>query len=308
VNATVGGLFDGIGLLAYGLTLAGWEHSWLCEVDPWRRELLALRWPGVPIYDDVRAVDARAERPLLIAGGFPCKGASTSGLRNGFDHPETVLWREMARTIGELRPRYVLVENVANLLSVRDGAVFGEVLGDLASLGFDVVWDCFPAAAFGAPHLRDRVIAIATNTDSDPVREQPVGECWSGCAAEPRRPGATPADASEGGRQGVTPVDGGQPTIVPRHDGRSGVQVEWGEYGPAVRRWEEVVGPAPEPLCSFRGVDAGSAATLERSRLSALGDGVQVQLGQLAGEYVLGLERERLSVMSEVQRRASDTA
>jgi DNA (cytosine-5)-methyltransferase 1 len=79
MNATVGGLFDGCGLLAYGLTLAGWEHRWLCEVDPWRRELLALRWPGVRIYDDVRAVDARAERPVLVAGGFPCKGRVDSG-------------------------------------------------------------------------------------------------------------------------------------------------------------------------------------------------------------------------------------
>jgi site-specific DNA-cytosine methylase len=56
----------------------------------------------------------------------------------GFDHPETVLWREMARAVRELRPRYVLVENVANILALHDGAVWGEVLGDLAALGFDV--------------------------------------------------------------------------------------------------------------------------------------------------------------------------
>ncbi len=72
---TVGGLFDGCGLLAYGLHLAGLKHRWLCEVDEFRRGLLRQRFPGVPIYPDVRAVDAHAERVDVIAGGFPCKGA-----------------------------------------------------------------------------------------------------------------------------------------------------------------------------------------------------------------------------------------
>jgi site-specific DNA-cytosine methylase len=100
-----------------------------------------------------------------IAGGFPCKGASTVGKREGFGHAETVLWFEMARAIGELRPKYVLVENVANILGLHDGEVWGTVLGDLVALGYDVVWDCLPAAAVGAPHLRDRVFAIATHTE-----------------------------------------------------------------------------------------------------------------------------------------------
>jgi site-specific DNA-cytosine methylase len=92
--------------------------------------------------------------------------------QRAFDHAETVLWREMARAVGELRPRYVLVENVANILALHDGAVWGEVLGDLAALGYDVVWDCLPAAAVGAPHLRDRVFAVATHADGGPVRQQ----------------------------------------------------------------------------------------------------------------------------------------
>jgi site-specific DNA-cytosine methylase len=115
------------------------------------------------VHSDVRHVGDGCEPVDLIAGGFPCKGASTAGKRNGFDHPETVLWREMARAVGELRPRYVLVENVANILALHDGAVWGEVLGDLAALGYDVVWDCLPAAAVGAPHGRDRVFAVAAH-------------------------------------------------------------------------------------------------------------------------------------------------
>lgn len=292
-DATVGGVFDGCGLLAYGLHLAGWEHRWLCEVDQWRRELLGIRWPGVPIVGDVRAVGSDSvPRVELIAGGFPCKGASTAGLRNGFDHPETVLWREMARAIRELRPRYVLVENVANILAIRDGAVWGEVVGDLAALGFDIQWDCFPAAAFGAPHLRDRVIAIATHPD---------GCGWGSgeCDLRQRQPDAQRGAATPAGAAAPDPDDEGRDGRAERddqaarglgtqHDAvRLGVRVEWGLYEAAVRRWEEVVGQAPEPLCAFRGVDARAAARVERSRLSALGDGVQVQLGRLAGEYLM---------------------
>ncbi len=84
----VGSLFSGIGLLDYGLHLAGLEHSWLCEVDPWRREILTRRFPGAHIFDDVRAVGSASAGPVdVIAGGFPCKGASTAGKRTGFDHP-----------------------------------------------------------------------------------------------------------------------------------------------------------------------------------------------------------------------------
>lgn len=146
-----GSVFSGIGLLDYGLHLAGIHHRWLCEWDPWRRDILTKRWPGARVLDDVRHVGHGCEPVELIAGGFPCKGASTSGKRNGFEHAETVLWREMARAIRELRPRYVLVENVANILGIHDGAVWGEVLGTLAALGYDTVWDCLPAASRRRP-------------------------------------------------------------------------------------------------------------------------------------------------------------
>jgi DNA-cytosine methyltransferase len=160
----VGSLFSGAGLLDAGLHQAGHEHAWFVEREPDRRALLARRWPGRPVHDDVRTVGAHHLEPVdCIAGGFPCKGASTAGKRTGLAHPETALWAEFARIVGELRPRYVVVENVANILALHDGAVWGTVLGDLAALGFDVAWDCVPAAAFGAPHGRDRVVAIAAD-------------------------------------------------------------------------------------------------------------------------------------------------
>lgn len=334
---TAGGMFDGIGLLAYGLHAAGWEHRWLCESDEWRRGTLQQRWPGVPVLNDVRAVSAATcERVDLIAGGFPCKGASTAGKRNGFQHPETVLWREMARAVGELEPRFVLIENVANLLALHDGAVWGEVLADLAALGYDVTWDCLPAAAVGAPHLRDRVFAIACHPERVAgaaglaLDRRPEALAQPGQVERLERPDrdpGTPADA-EGGPARCDPKDSarglasepgrGGPASPDtyRADGRGrsaqgrlskaagagdaprGVSVDWGAYQPAIRRWAQVVGAAPEPL--IRRLDDGDPAVqrmrarMDRQRLSALGDGVQVQVAQLVGAHLMNLMREEV--------------
>lgn len=308
---SVGGLFDGVGLLAYGLHRAGLQHAWLCEVDPWRRSILNRRWPGVPVFDDVRAVDAHAERVDVIAGGFPCKGVSTAGKQNGFDHPETVLWREMARAVGELRPRYVIVENVANILALHDGAVWGEVLGNLAALGYSVEWDCLPAAAVGAPHLRDRVFAVATHADGVAGAPQLARDWGPRQVAQPgpveraqrlRSAPESPADAygdglrpqseSERGSRGEAVARGSREAAADAaRDAEGGPGVSWGVYEPAIRRWEAIAGPAPEPL--VRRVDDRRASRVERFRLSALGDGVQVQVGELVGLYVVECERRR---------------
>jgi len=93
----------------------------------------------------------------LICGGFPCQDISTAGRGVGIHGERSGLWFEFARIIRELRPRYVLVENVA-ALRVRG---MDAVLGELAALGYDAEWECLPAAAFGAVHLRDRVFIVA---------------------------------------------------------------------------------------------------------------------------------------------------
>lgn len=393
----VGSLFSGIGLLDYGLHLAGGgalEHVFFCEADPRRRERLSARWPDAPVYDDVRKVGGDAPGCDVLAGGFPCKGASTAGKREGFGHPETVLWREMARAARELRPRYVVVENVANILALHDGAVWGEVLGDLASLGYRCVWDMLPASAFGAPHKRERVFLVAyaeVVTEREPADEtQPIASsgktrqvsCGGNRASasysrnggwgasephiwtreqdttrstasysKPRRHapelaasiGDEAADAVErfgespaadpelqrrreqhterlggapqvsgtcGHNSQITPDANGQPRtqqderteggLQPPHGhdaGRFVVRVEWGEYEPAIRRWEEILGrPAPAPLAGVRGMDDGSPslrrmwAGVDRRRLSALGDGVLVAAGWTVGRYLMELE------------------
>lgn len=155
-------LFSGIGGFSLGLERAGMRTVAFCEIDPFCRRWLATHWPGRPIYGDIRElsvqhITADGLSVDLICGGFPCQDISSAGHRMGIDGARSGLWSEYARLIGEIRPRFVIVENVADL-RIRG---LGRVLGDLATLGYDTEWDCIPAYAVGAPHERDRLWLVA---------------------------------------------------------------------------------------------------------------------------------------------------
>lgn len=163
MSLTVGSLFSGIGGIDLGLERTGHTVAWQVERDPFCRKVLAKHWPHVPCYEDIHDVGAHNLAPVdLIAGGFPCQDISYAGKGAGIHGARSGLWWEYARVIRELEPRYVLVENVAALL-VRG---MGDVLGTLASLGYDATWDCIPAGAFGAPYARDRVFVLAFKSNS----------------------------------------------------------------------------------------------------------------------------------------------
>src|SRR6476661_6834913 len=128
---TFGSLFAGIGGIDLGLERAGMRCAWQVEIDDYATRVLAKHWPDVTRFRDVRSVGAHNLTPVdLLAGGFPCQDISDAGKRAGIEGARSGLWSEFARLIGELRPRYVLVENVTALL--RRG--MGTVLGDLAAL------------------------------------------------------------------------------------------------------------------------------------------------------------------------------
>jgi len=170
--ATFGSLFAGIGGMDLGLERAGWSCRFQVEWDEWCQRVLAKHWPDVPRYGDITTVDWGAVEPVdLLAGGFPCQPFSLAGQRRG-KSDERWLWPAFAAAIGALRPRVVLVENVPGLLAGHGG--MGSVLGDLAALGYDAEWDCIPAAAVGAPHLRYRVWIVAY-ANADKLRVQPAG-------------------------------------------------------------------------------------------------------------------------------------
>jgi len=151
-------LFSGIGGLDLGLERAGLQCVGQVEIDDYATRVLEKHWPTVPRWRDVRSV-GHHNLPYTdaIVGGFPCQDISNAGRRVGIDGDRSGLWSEYYRIICELRPRYVLVENVSALF-VRG---MGRVLGDLASVGYDTEWECIPAAALGAPHIRDRVFIVA---------------------------------------------------------------------------------------------------------------------------------------------------
>jgi DNA (cytosine-5)-methyltransferase 1 len=114
---TVGSLFSGIGGIELGLeATGGFRTIWQVEIDPYCRRILEKHWPEVPKYGDITKLSSDdLERPDLLAGGFPCQDLSTAGLRAGLSGSRSGLWREFLRLIRDLRPRYVLVENVAAL-------------------------------------------------------------------------------------------------------------------------------------------------------------------------------------------------
>lgn len=166
-------LFAGIGGFDLGLERAGgFKTVAFCEIDPFCQRVLAKHWPDVPRYTDVReltsdrlAADGIAVN--VICGGFPCQDISTAGAphgeRQGLDGERSGLWSEIARLVGELRPRYLIVENVSALLSGprKSGKWFSRILADLASIGYNAEWENIPAAALGARHGRERVWLVA---------------------------------------------------------------------------------------------------------------------------------------------------
>ena len=159
-------LFSGIGGFSLGLERAGMETVAFCEIEDYPRKVLKKHWPDVPIYEDVR--DVTRERLIsdgigeisVITGGFPCQDLSLCGYQKGIQAERSGLWSEIARLCGELMPKYLVVENVANLLSGPSesrGEWFGQVLRDLAAIGYDAEWDCIQPAHIGIPAIRDRV-------------------------------------------------------------------------------------------------------------------------------------------------------
>ena len=154
----VGSLFAGIGGFDLGLERAGFEIAWQVEIDPYCQRVLAKHWPAVTRYGDIREVDWHTVEPVdLLCGGFPCQDISLAGKGAGLTGERSGLWFEYAKAIEVLKPRYVLIENVSALRS----RGLDQVLGALASLGYDAEWHCIPACAVGAPHRRDRVWVVA---------------------------------------------------------------------------------------------------------------------------------------------------
>lgn len=150
-------LFSGIGGFSLGLERAGMETVAFCEYDKKAQLVLKKHWPEIPIYDDIRQLTGKQiAKDIgtidLICGGFPCQPFSVAGKQRG-EEDDRHLWPEMFRLIQEIRPRWVIGENVAGLINMG----LDQVLSDLESANYSCQTFVIPACALDAPHRRDRV-------------------------------------------------------------------------------------------------------------------------------------------------------
>jgi len=158
MSLTFGSLFAGIGGFDLGFERAGMVCKWQVEIDDYANRVLAKHWPAVHRERDIRQCGRHNLQPVdVICGGFPCQDISYAGLGAGLDGERSGLFFEAIRVVRELQPRIVVLENVAALLT----RGLDRVLGTLAEVGYDAEWHCIPAAAVGAPHIRDRVFVMA---------------------------------------------------------------------------------------------------------------------------------------------------
>ena len=170
-------LCSGIGGLDLAAEWAGFETIAQCEIDEYASKVLAKNFPGVVNLHDIRTVDARllAEhgigQPTVISAGFPCQPYSLAGKGRG-DRDERDLWGEVARVLGEIKPRWFVGENTPGLFARSNQRFFRRVLDDLAALGYSVGWGMWGACNVGAPHRRERVSIVAWNTNGKHDKEK----------------------------------------------------------------------------------------------------------------------------------------
>lgn len=253
----IGSLFSGIGGLELGLEMAGVGHTvWQVEIDPFCRRVLAKHWPSAERFEDVKSVGA-ANLSLvdLICGGFPCQDVSSAGKRAGLAGEKSGLWFEYLRIVEELRPRFVVVENVASgkrawLPTVRRG---------LHLLGYSSTAVALSAADVGAPHLRRRVFVIA-DTDSDSEHARAI-DAEVAKSSEPR----VANSASECKREQANAAEPVAARGNARTEPRGG---SWWEVEPEVGR---VADGVPDRM----------------ARLKALGNAVVPQCAEVIGRMLL---------------------
>jgi DNA (cytosine-5)-methyltransferase 1 len=270
----VGSLFTGYG----GLDIAvGGDLAWYSEIDKAACKVLEAHYPDAPNLGDITKINWSEVEPLdVLTGGYPCQPFSHAGLRKG-KNDERHLWPYVRDAIDSLRPQYAILENVSGHLTLG----FGDVLADLATIGYNAEWGVIRASDVGAPHGRKRLFIIAyPNSASrkpsfgkmglpnfigrnvaDPDSQRLQGSPSRSGKTQTERHGhfeqgtssstnsdSTGSEASDNGR----PRDGHTGRLQPMECGGSIATdmggSDWGKYELAIRRWEAVIGrAAPRP-------------------------------------------------------------
>lgn len=259
---TIGSLFSGIGGLELGLEMAGvGETVWQVEVDGYCRAVLEKHWPSTKRYEDVRTVGASTLVPVdVICGGFPCQDVSSAGKRAGLAGARSGLWFEYLRIVRELRPAYVVVENVASGAC----AWVDAVVEGLDQLGYACLPIPIAAADVGAPHERARVFIVAAHA-----------------AAQGQHAGAEHAEVAS------TQAAADALSAELRHE--SGRRSWSLRHGAAVAQHAGWSAAQPDMVRVVHGVSRGMDGA--RARIGALGNAVVPQCAEVIGHVIIELAR-----------------
>lgn len=174
-----GSLFSGIGGFDLAAEWMGWENKFHCEWNPFGQTILKHYWPNAKSYEDITKTDftVHTNEIDILTGGFPCQPYSSAGKRLGKED-ERHLWPHMLRAISEIKPSWVVGENVRGLVNWNEGLVFHEVQSELESQGYEVQPFLIPAAGINAPHQRYRVWFIAHTNNEMSIGEKDNIKRW----------------------------------------------------------------------------------------------------------------------------------
>jgi len=157
-------LFSGIGGFSYAAhhLVGGFETTQFVEINPYAQSCLRKNFPNVPIHDDITTFNATEGQFDIITAGFPCQDLSVAGKQSGIgEGTRSGLFFEVLRLARQIRPKFILFENVRNLISHSDGETFQQIIQEIAKARFDVEWSIISAKDVGACHLRERLWIIA---------------------------------------------------------------------------------------------------------------------------------------------------
>lgn len=284
-------LFAGIGGFSLAASWFGIQTTQFVEIDPYCQRVLQKNFPGVPIYDDVTTFVPTLGQFDIITAGFPCQDLSSANPNGrGLEGKRSGLFFEVVRILRAVQPRFVLLENVPNLLN----RGLDRVLWELAQSGFDAEWQIVSAASMGAPHQRERIFVIAYSTGTGTSTDNP--RLWTGIKRiGGRLSPITPNPQGNGRRSGQS----GDDYQVQQQDGAESFEVGCGESATRPQPNQGTVKPG---VC---GMDDGLSPWLDghhpapishgspyrNQRLKALGNSVVPQCAAIAYQRILEINQ-----------------
>lgn len=292
----------------YGLEKAGMECQWQVEIDKHCQKVLTQHWPDIPLHSDVREVSSSNLPPVdVLAGGSPCTDVSKAGKREGLKGARSGLFFEYARLVDELRPEWLIFENVPGLLSSNSGRDMGTVLGTLGDLGYGWAYRVLDARFFGSPQRRRRLFLVGHSGDSEPARRVLLGP-GSGAGD----PGSDIGPKRSSGPSAGSGVASAFVTFRKSRRPQNASQFEtWVEddFCNCLTRWDTglvrsttlIVEPAgarvmtPAEWEAAQGLPMGWAERIPGfTRCKALGDAVNANVAEWIGRRVLGAQKGEL--------------